>query len=259
MRAQYPAFLSLFVLFGCGGTPAASTSGGGSATTTTSSSTGGDTGGTGTTTQPETTGGTTNSGGTGGSGGTTSSGGTGGTGGVGGTGGTGGLTGGTGGAGGQTTTSTTTTINPNMPCTWGDTCGGNFYCEAPGCGAGTCKLKPPMAGLSPSPDPVCGCDGVTYWGADVAASKGMSVASQGACPAPAACGPGMACGSGLRCNRNVADQASCDPNATGICWGTPLSCPLDGPKARGCISGLCELKCSLIQGENPWFEDPTCQ
>lgn len=255
MRAQYPAVLSLFVVFGCGGTPAASGSGG-ALTTTTSSSTGGDTGGTGTTTQPETTGGTTNSGGTGG---TTNTGGTGGlNGGTGGTGGTGGLTGGTGGSGGQTTSSTTT-INPNMPCVWGDVCGGNFYCEAPGCGAGTCKLKPPMAGLSPTPDPVCGCDGVTYWAADVAASKGMSVASQGACAAPTPCGPGMACAPNLRCNRNVADEASCDLNATGICWGTPLSCPLDGPKARGCISGLCELKCSLIQGENPWFEDPTCQ
>lgn len=256
MRAQYPSLLSLLVLFGCGGAPAASTSGDGGSTTTTTTSTsaGGDTGGTGTTTQSETTGGTTSSGGTGGvTGGT--GGATGGTGGV--TGGTGGVTGGTGGSGGQTTT--TTTVNPNMPCVWGDICGGNFYCEAPGCGAGTCKLKPPAAGLSPVPDPVCGCDGISYWAADVAASKGMSVESQGACAVPSPCGPGVLCGAGLRCNRNVADLASCDANATGLCYGVPLSCPLDGPKARGCISGQCELKCSLIQGENPWFEDPTCQ
>jgi hypothetical protein len=144
------------------------------------------------------------------------------------------------------------------PCTWGDDCGAGYYCEAPGCAAGNCTPKPAAAGLSPSPDPVCGCDGITYWSPDVAASKGESIAVPGACAMPILCGPGLVCPSGMRCSRVVPDAASCSPDATGECWGTALSCSLSGPHARACTTGTCELQCSLIQSENPWYEDPSC-
>lgn len=193
---------------------------------------------------------------TGGSGGA-AAGGSGGAGATGGAGGSGGAAAG-GGGGATTTSSTTTTLGMPGPCTWGDDCGGGYYCDAPGCGAGNCIQKPVPAGLSPILDPVCGCDGLSYWNAEIAASQGISIASAGACAAVVPCGPGAPCPAGTKCDREVADKASCDPRAPGQCLGIPLSCPLDGPKGRACSNDQCELRCSLIQSQNPWFDDPTC-
>ncbi|MEZ4312356.1 MAG: hypothetical protein R3F14_30365 [Polyangiaceae bacterium] len=110
----------------------------------------------------------------------------------------------------------------------------------------------------PRSNPVCGCDSVTYWNAPVAASQGMSIAAEGPCSTPIPCGPGMSCPAGQKCNRRVEDAASCSPGSQGECWSTALSCPLEGPLGRACTNDKCELQCSLIQSQNPWFEDPTC-
>jgi len=244
---------------GCGdgasssGSGTTSSAGGTSTTSTGGTSTGGTgDGGTTSTSNSQT---LTGGGGSGAGGGATGGGGAGGDT----TGGTGGATAG---SGGGTTSSTSNTASGPMlgdPCALGDDCGGTIlYCEAPGCVSGTCQPRPPAAGLSPDPDPVCGCDGITYWSPDVAASKGQSVAAPGACAMPIVCGPNMPCPAGKKCNRPVADSLSCDPGALGECWATALSCPLDGPKARGCVSSACELQCSLVQSENPWFEDAGC-
>lgn len=256
MRAL--AFSCLLLLAGCGDPESSatqSTSAGGATTVT------GGSGGTGATTTTDPTGGTagtpttTGTGGTGGTGGTATTGGAGGTGGTGGTGGSGG----SGGTGGATTTTTTGTGGAMPgPCVWGDDCGPGYYCLAPGCGAGDCVQKPVPAGQSPDPAPVCGCDGVTYWNDEVAASLGMSIESAGACAAPIPCGPGLMCPGNMKCNRQVTDEPSCDPQAMGECWGTALSCPLVGPVGRACTNAKCELQCSLIQSQNPWYEDPTC-
>lgn len=253
MRLLACSFLSCLIAFGCGGgettSSSAPTTGSGGTTTTTTTG-GGGAGGTTTTTST-----TTGEAGSGGTPTTTSMGG----GGAGGAGGTGGETGGAGGAGGGTTTSTTSTTTTSDDCVWGGDCGpGNKYCFAPGCGNGVCIQKPAPAGLPPDPTPVCGCDGVTYWNAEVAASHGMSLASEGPCSMVIACGPDTPCPDGMKCNRPVADQASCALDVMGECWGTALSCPLTGPMGRACTTATCELQCSLIQSQNPWFEDPTC-
>jgi hypothetical protein len=264
MRALSSNVLFFLLLAGCGNGGGAATSGGSTTTTTASGGStatasggaagSGAAGGTGGATT-----GTTASGGSAGSGGATggTGGASGGSGGAAGSGATGG--GGTGGTGGATTSSTTTTTTDKVgPCTWGEDCGPDNYCDAPGCGMGQCAPKPIAAGLPPDPDYVCGCDGVTYWNGAVAASKGMSVASMGACAAPIGCGPGMACPAGSKCSYKVMDAASCGMATKGECVGTPLSCPLDGPKARACTTSTCELTCSLLQSQNPWYEDASC-
>ena len=231
--------LTLLLVVGCDGTENASTSaptagasgaaatmgtgGAGGATTTSAAGAGGATGGAG--------------GGTGGQGGA----------------------GAAGGAGGEMTSSTTGTGGGGPgPCVWGDDCGAGYYCLAPDCGAGMCVQKPFAGGQPPQPDPVCGCDGVTYWNKEVAASLGASVAATGSCSMPIACSPNMGCPPGMKCNREVADKVSCSPDVMGQCWGTPIQCSLDGPKARACSNDTCELQCSLVQSQNPWFADPTC-
>lgn len=67
-----------------------------------------------------------------------------------------------------------------VPCAEGEFC--NYPLEAQ-CGiadhGGTCSTIPD--GCTANYDPVCGCDGMTYSNACMAAAAGMSVASEGAC------------------------------------------------------------------------------
>jgi len=147
------------------------------------------------------------------------------------------------------------------PCVVGvGGCDVGYYCESAACGAGACVPKPPPGIQSQAKAVVCGCDGVTYWNAEVATAFGASVKAMGEC-APAdsvPCNPQTPCASGLSCNRKVTGAGMCGPTATGFCWGLPLSCALDGPQGKGCTGGLCYPECSLVQSQNPWYPDAAC-
>jgi len=212
------------------------------------------------------TGGTAGTGGTGGTGTTGETGGTGTTGatGGGGTGGTG-ATGATGG-GGTGATGGGGTGGSGGDCTWAkdDPCGPGQYCKAANCGAGTCV---PIGTLEEADRvPTCGCDGVTYWNATVAASHGMSVAANGECAigTQAQCGgfAGLQCPDGASCNNKIPDKNSCNiADLGGTCWGVPKNCDGGigfGPNTRACGAANCANECNLIKGEAPWYVDNTC-
>jgi hypothetical protein len=188
-----------------------------------------------------------------------------GTGGAGGAGGgptgTGGAGGGSAGAGGE---------GGAAPCTWSaqnGACGAGNYCDAPACGAGTCKPIADLTTEEPDKAPVCGCDGATYWNASVAASHGMAVSAAGECVAAKTCG-----GFGnLQCPPTPAGQLSCNmsgPDASvclvsdqgGGCWGMPASCPVRviGPTTRACGGVSCEGECELIKQGTTFYEDVSC-
>jgi hypothetical protein len=141
-----------------------------------------------------------------------------------------------------------------------DTCTAGKYCNAPGCGAGHCVSKPAPGMMSNAEDLVCGCDGVTYWNAHIAAENGSSVNMAGECPGGSgpSCTFESQCGPGLVCNSQVANLAACSPVAPGHCWGLPIECPIDGPKAKACTTNTCEVQCSLIASNYAWFDDGTC-
>jgi hypothetical protein len=107
---------------------------------------------------------------------------------------------------------------------------------------------------------VCGCDGVSYYNDSIAATHGMSVAHAGRCEQSEVktCSNQMPCGPGLFCSRQVEGLISCSSFSPGQCWGVPVACDPNGPKARACLGVACADMCSLIQSQNHWYPDPAC-
>jgi hypothetical protein len=154
------------------------------------------------------------------------------------------------------------------PCNAGGDCSQSIpnttlYCDKSGCGAGPgkCAVQPKNTVLlSQTSDPVCGCDGLTYWNADWAAFHAASTqVAPGPCPAASAvaCSDIMACPGTSKCNRKVPDQATCAPPPQGACWSMPISCAA-GPSAKACTNQACQTVCDLIESQNPWFDDGAC-
>lgn len=180
-------------------------------------------------------------------------------------GGSGGAVGGSGGAGGSGGTGGGGSNGElGDPCVWGtDGCISGLYCQASGCGAGTCQPPLNLAAQTQIYDPVCGCDGVHYFNATIAESRSMAISHAGVCTAneEVACDKvATPCAGGLSCSIAVADAASCAPLTAGVCWGAPITCGTGQPLARGCVAmGDCANKCALIRSQNAWHEDASCQ
>ncbi len=172
-------------------------------------------------------------------------------------GGSGGSSSGAGGDGGSGT-------GIGAPCTWdGAPCDPNLYCQAEGCGAGTCQPVIPQTAQEKQFAPICGCDGINYFNPSIAASFGMSIAHGDRCTENEQIGchkTNNPCAQGYFCNRTVASLPACmlSPIHTGECWAVPLSCDPNGPQAKACANSLCYDLCSLIQSENPWYGPGTC-
>jgi hypothetical protein len=113
---------------------------------------------------------------------------------------------------------------PGKPCSNNDDCEG-WFCEKVGCDAPTGVCQPPPAFPPPEPEPVCGCDGVTYWNDDIRRWFGKSLASPGECRATArACEVGSDCEVPYAsCSHLVSPGEVCN-YGTGTCWVLPPSC-----------------------------------
>jgi hypothetical protein len=152
------------------------------------------------------------------------------------------------------------------PCHWtiaGNTCAPGSYCDAPGCGDGTC------APLGVTEDqmraPICGCDGVTYWNSSVAAKHGMPSQATGVCQPEKTCGgfANLMCPTpGASCNYHIGDKSVCGASDLGgTCWMVPAVCMPQlgfGPLTRACGSLSCTDECNLIKLQQPWYDDNTC-
>ncbi|MEM7436391.1 MAG: hypothetical protein AAF436_14620 [Myxococcota bacterium] len=86
---------------------------------------------------------------------------------------------------------------------------------------GTCLPRPPMC--EPDPEDVCGCDGVDYGNACLAAQSGARVSALGPCE----CTTNDDCESDEYC-----DAITCD--GPGGCSPRPTTCPDEGPEVTGC-------------------------
>jgi len=137
------------------------------------------------------------------------------------------------------------------PCTaTGTECGPSRYCDAPTCDKGTCKPRPASIGAF---NPACGCDGVSYFSAEYAASLGRSSIPGGACAgtARATCSTVKPCPhAGDICTNELA---SCSlPIPDGSCWSMPKSptCPTTKGTYSICgaggATGTCITLCDAV-------------
>jgi hypothetical protein len=148
-------------------------------------------------------------------------------------------------------------------CAFGDAgaCPDGEYCDAPDCKTGTCA---PLGVEDGDAAPVCGCDDVTYWNGNTAASHGMAVAASGECVTGTPCGGSgnVQCAAGQSCNIALDGPAACGPDASGTCWGMPTDCPIGigfGANRSTCDGDpWCTESCAIIKSGEPWFSDDTC-
>ena len=125
---------------------------------------------------------------------------------------------------------------------------GQFCAYAPAdiCGAadamGTCAPRPEVCTAQYAP--VCGCDDRTYGNACEAAANGVSVISEGECPA-VACGAraGDTCGADQFCSFALGDVCG-RADAQGTCEARPEVCPQDYTPVCGCDNVTYSNECA---------------
>jgi hypothetical protein len=143
-------------------------------------------------------------------------------------------------------------------------CASGEYCKVTSCAdKGICTKKPDPGGAQGNV--ICGCDGITYYSPELAASFGVSVnpAFANECEGNAAktCSGASPCPNGRYCNyATTVDDITglCDTALSGVCWGVPNNCPaFNGsgttPVAMDCASGDCSTFCQAIKSQKPWF------
>jgi hypothetical protein len=160
-------------------------------------------------------------------------------------------------------------------------CPSDYYCLLPtgDCSseAGTCTPIPPTcpgdAGTDDSTeDPVCGCDGITYWNSCLLRRYGVSPATPTgqACPPEnpntPPCGvPGATCADGTWCALLGGSGMHGDPCAhpiPGTCWVLPAKCPPPGVflwDSCSSTGAICLDTCNAIKAGGPYRGSLQCQ
>lgn len=138
------------------------------------------------------------------------------------------------------------------------TCPSDMVCNS--CTDGICVPRDSVQS-SGALNPVCGCDGLTYWNLSVAYQLGKSVRHQVDCSTVGlakSCTPGS-CPSGAYCNMMQPNVCVSVSNSTGTCWVLPKPC-VPAPEDQACGSTNCVPRCELIKNEVPWYvSGPVCQ
>jgi hypothetical protein len=140
--------------------------------------------------------------------------------------------GGTGGIGGLTGAAGPGSGGMDGACAADAECSTGWFCHKPDCSTALGACEPREVFCDPAPDPVCGCDGLTYWNECVWRQVGTGAFIEGECGAAAkTCDRSVDCGSMVAsCSRLVFQYPSCPALngwtelPPGLCWVTPARC-----------------------------------
>jgi hypothetical protein len=170
------------------------------------------------------------------------------------------VTSGSGGAGAVTAaaaTATSTSSGSTMSCDTSASCPADYFCMKAGCGGGDNGTCEPVSPTHVVLDPVCGCDGITYWNSLYAASSPKAVHKTGPCgvnDGPKSCNAaGNPCPGSMHCA--VARAACTDVTTPGTCWVVPNECDGTTVGQHVCeagIAGSCRNLCTLISKAQPF-------
>jgi hypothetical protein len=162
---------------------------------------------------------------------------------------------------------------PPGTCSDEDDCDDADYCKKSSCDAamGSCvPVGPICVGDDAVFEPVCGCDGITYYNTCTIEHDGINVASMGECtgnnrPTCTRDNGGYDCPprEHARCYRPV--EMCGDPSPVeGVCWVLPTECPENEPVSERYCGGTagsarCIALCEVIDAENSFRRNsPTC-
>ena len=153
-----------------------------------------------------------------------------------------------------------------------DDCADDRWCKKSSCdGRGTCEpYGDYCVGDDAVFDPVCGCDGITYWNTCTIEHEGFNIASRGECtgnnrPVCTRDDGGNSCPprEHAHCYRPV--EVCGDPSPEeGFCWVLPTECPENEPQTERYCGGTdgqarCIGLCEVIDAENSFRRNsPTC-
>jgi hypothetical protein len=152
-------------------------------------------------------------------------------------------------------------------------CDDSEYCKKASCSAesGHCTARgPECRGVDAVFDPICGCDGITYWNACVIEREGFNVAMAGECtgnnrPTCTRAAGGDSCPERFHAHCYRPVEMCGDPSPTsGVCWVLPDECPENEPQTQRYCGGTdgemrCIGLCEVIEAENSFRRDaPVC-
>jgi len=158
-------------------------------------------------------------------------------------------------------------------CKLDSDCASTQFCKKSSCDAeeGSCTARgPECRGDDAVFEPICGCDGITYWNLCVIAHEGFNIASMGECtgnnrPTCTRDDGADSCPARAHahCYRPVEMCGDGSPDE-GVCWVLPTECPDDEPQAERYCGGTdgearCIGLCEVIDAENSFRRDsPMC-
>lgn len=114
-------------------------------------------------------------------------------------------------------------------CTTDLDCQNSRWCQKKDCFAPIGECTPSQVFCNEPPDPVCGCNGITYWNDCVRREAAIAAATPGECRAEARpCARAEDCGTeDAECAFLYPRPDRCDEPPSGTCWVVPRDCPPD--------------------------------